>query len=81
MIPEFVECAADTHKRLSNKPSAELINYLIGVARSIRSGHTNSIYYQEWSVGIDLLRRRGFVITCVDDLKDITKGLNISTNR
>ena len=55
---EVTEATADTRKRLSNKTDNELIKLLLDVDHSIRQGWDHAIYYQEWSVGTDILRQR-----------------------
>ena len=74
---EIVETTADTRRRLSNKTNVELVKFLIDVDRSIRGGFEYAIYFQEWSVGSDILRRRGYEILGPSDLKKIAKDLNI----
>lgn len=74
---EVVETTADTRKRLSNKTDNELIRILIDVDRSIRQGWDYAIYYQEWSVGTDILRLRGYGYLSPSDLKAIAKERNI----
>ena len=75
---EVTETTGDTRTRLSNKTTFELIKYLLNVDQSIRSGFEYSIYFQEWSVGQDILRKRGFTILGPNDLKKIAKDLNIN---
>lgn len=74
-ILEVVETTADTRTRLSNKATKELVYYLIGVDKSIKAGFENAIYFQEWSVGSDILRKRGYKILGPSDLYNI--GVNI----
>ena len=70
-ITEVVETTADTRKRLSNLTTAELIKYLQDVDKSIKSGFEHAIYFQEWSVGVDILRLRGYIILSPKDLEEI----------
>lgn len=58
-IPEVCESTAETRKRLEKKNNKELISFLKSVDRSIQAGFPHAIYYQEWSVGTDILRKRG----------------------
>lgn len=76
-IPQVVETTADTRTRLSNKTTPELIKFLLDVDHSIRAGFEHAIYFQEWSVGTDILCRRGFVILGPSDLQNLAKDLNI----
>ena len=70
-ILEIVETTADTRTRLSNKTTKELVNYLIGVDKSIKAGFENAIYFQEWSVGSDILRKRGYKIHRPSDIYNL----------
>ena len=70
-IPEVVETTADTRTRLNNKTTKELIDYLIGVDKSIKAGSENAIYFQEWSVGSDILRMRGYEIHGPSDIYNL----------
>lgn len=74
-ISEVVETTADTRTRLSNKTTKELVNYLMNVETSIRAGFEHAIYFQEWSVGLDILRKRGFVILSQNELKELHENL------
>ena len=74
---EITEATADTRKRLSNKTDNELIKFLIDVERSIHAGFEYAIYYQEWSVGIDILRLRGYGFLSPSDLKALAKERNL----
>ena len=65
------ETTADTRTRLSNKTTKELVDYLIGVDKSIKAGFENAIYFQEWSVGSDILRKRGYGILGPSDLYNL----------
>ena len=70
-IPEVIETTADTRTRLSNKTTKELVDYLIGVDKSIKAGFENAIYFQEWSVGSDILRKRGYKIHGPSDIYNL----------
>lgn len=70
-ILEIVETTTDTRTRLSNKSTKELIDYLIGVDKSIKAGSENAIYFQEWSVGSDILRKRGYEIHGPSDIYNL----------
>lgn len=70
-IPEVVETTGDTRTRLSNKTTPELIDFLISVDESIKAGFEHAIYFQEWSVGIDILRQRGYIILSHSELYDL----------
>ena len=68
---EIVENTADTRTCLSNKTTKELIDYLISVDQSIKAGFKHVIYFQEWSVGSDILRKRGYEILGPSDLYNL----------
>ena len=70
-ITEVCETTADTRTRLNNKTTKELVDYLQNVENSIKSGFEHTIYFQEWSVGCDILRKRGYTILKPSDLKQI----------
>ena len=70
-IPQIVETTADTRTRLSNKTTPELIKFLLDVDSSIRAGFEHAIYFQEWSVGSDILRKRGYEILGPSDLYNL----------
>ena len=70
-IPEVIETTADTRTRLSNKTTKELVDYLIGVDKSIKAGFENAIYFQEWSVGSDILRKCGYEILGPSDIYNL----------
>ena len=70
-ILEIVETTTDTRTRLSNKTTKELVDYLIGVDKSIKAGFENAIYFQEWSVGSDILRKRGYEIHGPSDIYNL----------
>lgn len=74
---EVVETTADTRKRLSNKTDNELIRILVDVDRSIRAGFDYAIYYQEWSVGTDILRLRGYGYLRPSDLRGLAEERNL----
>lgn len=70
-IPEVVETTADTRKRLSKKTDKELMELLMSVDRSIREGWDHAIYFQEWSVGTDILRQRGYGYLSPNDIVEL----------
>lgn len=74
-ITEVCETTADTRTRLSNKTTKELVDYLMDVEASIHAGFEHAIYFQEWSVGLDILRSRGFVILSQSELKELHESL------
>lgn len=74
-IVEVCETTADTRTRLSNLTDIELVRYLEDVECSIKSGFEHAIYFQEWSVGTDILRMRGYEILSPNDLKNIKEYL------
>ena len=74
-IPEVIEATADTRTRLSNKTTKELVDYLIDVNQSIKAGFEHGIYFQEWSIGTDILRKRGYEIPHTDDIHKLAKEI------
>lgn len=70
-ITEVVETTADTRKRLSNKTDKELMELLISVDNSIKEGWDHAIYFQEWSVGTDILRQRGYGYLSPNDIVEL----------
>ena len=70
-IVEVVESTANTRRRLNRKTDKELINYLIDVDKSIKAGCKHGIYFQEWSVGSNILRNRGYEILGPSDLYNL----------
>lgn len=70
-IVEVTESTADTRRRLNKKTNKELINYLIDVDQSIKAGFEHGIYFQEWSVGSDILRSRGYEILGPSDIYNL----------
>jgi len=70
-IVEVTESTADTRRRLNKKTDKELINYLIDVDQSIKAGSEHGIYFQEWSVGSDILRSRGYEILGPSDIYNL----------
>lgn len=70
-IVEVTESTADTRRRLNKKTDKELINYLIDVDQSIKAGFEHGIYFQEWSVGSDILRSRGYEILGPSDIYNL----------
>lgn len=74
-ITEVTETTADTRKRLSNLTDVELVKYLQDVDQSIKAGFEHAIYFQEWSVGSDILRLRGYEILGPSDIDKIAEYL------
>lgn len=73
MYEAFQTCEStkETKKRLEQKTDKELINFLIDVDNSIKCGFTYDIYYQEYSVGTDILRKRGYRFYTTEELKKL----------
>ena len=67
-IPEVIETTKETRKKLEKLTDKELIKKMIDVDQSIRAGFPHNIYYQEYSVGMDILRKRGFKIYTKEEL-------------
>lgn len=76
-IPQVVETTADTRKRLSELTTVELIRYLKSVDQSIKAGFEHAIYFQEWSVGSDILRKRGYEILGPSNLYKLAEDLEV----
>ena len=74
---EVIETTADTRKRISNMTDNEVIKLLLEVDRSIRAGFTYGIYFQEWSVGTDILRQRGYGYLTPSELNQLAEERNI----
>lgn len=70
-IPEVVESTKETRKKLEKMSDKELIEKMIDVDQSIRAGFSHNIYYQEYSVGMDILRKRGLEINTRKELYKI----------
>lgn len=70
-ISETVEKTRETRERLNSKTDQELIQYLISVDESIKAGFEHAIYFQEWSVGTDILKSRGYKILGPKDLYNL----------
>lgn len=62
---QIVEDVKETYKRLENMNDQKLIEFLKNVDQSIKNGEVKFIYYQEWSVGTDVLKKRGYDISVV----------------
>ena len=62
---QIVENVKETYKRLENMSDKKLIDFLQSVDRSIKNGEVKFIYYQEWSVGTDVLKKRGYDISVI----------------
>ena len=74
-ITEVTETTRDTRKRLEAKSDIELAEFLMDVDHSIRAGFEHAIYFQEWSVGTDILKRRGYEIYQTSDVAEILSSL------
>jgi len=70
-IPEVTETTKETKNRLNKKDDQELIDFMINVDQSIKAGFEHAIYFQEWSVGSDILRKRGYEILGPSDLYNL----------
>ena len=70
-IPEVVESTKETRKKLEKMSDKELIEKMIDVDQSIKAGFPHNIYYQEYSVGMDILRKRGLEINTRKELYKI----------
>lgn len=67
-ILEVCENTCETRKKLEKKSDEEIISILKNVDRSIKNGNEFAIDYQRWSVGSDILRKRGYEILSPSDL-------------
>lgn len=76
-IPEVIETTADTRRRLSEKTDNELIKLLVSVDKSIHEGFEHAIYFQEWSVGTDILRLRGYGYLSPRDIRTLAEERNL----
>ena len=77
-ITEITESTSETRKRLEAKSDVELVKFLIKVDKSIKSGMEYAIYFQEWSVGTDILKNRGYEIYSTSDVVEILSSLQNS---
>lgn len=71
IIEDTIETTADTRKRLSNKTDKELFKILIEADRDIQNGRHFASTYQEWSVGTDILRQRGYGYLSPKDIVEL----------
>lgn len=62
---QIVEDVQETQKRLESMNDEELIKLLRSIDRSIKNGESKFIYYQEWSVGSIILKKRNYDISVV----------------
>lgn len=62
---QIVESVQETQKRLEKMSDEKLIKLLKSIDRSIKNGESKFIYYQEWSVGSIILRKRNYDISVV----------------
>lgn len=70
-ILEVCESTRETRKKLEKKSDEEIINILKDVDQSIKNGNEFAIDYQRWSVGSDILRKRGYEIFGPSDLYNL----------
>lgn len=70
-ILEVCESTRETRKKLEKKSDEEIIDILKDVDQSIKNGNEFAIDYQRWSVGSDILRKRGYEILGPSDLYNL----------
>ena len=61
----------EVRKELMKKSDEELIRKMQDVDQSIKAGFPYASYFQEWSIGIDILRQRGYNITRTNDIYNL----------
>lgn len=74
---EILRNDRDIRSELMEKTDVELIKLLQKTHMSIKAGFEYAAYFQEWSIGCDILRKRGYEILNFDDLDVLAKDLNI----
>ena len=67
----------EVRSELIEKTDVELIKHLQSVDRSIKAGFQYNVYFQEWSIGTDILRKRGYDIVTTDDIHQLAKDLEV----
>jgi len=74
---ELMRTDRDVRSKLIEKTDVELVKHLQDVDQSIKAGFEYASYFQEWSVGTDILRRRGYKIITTDDIHQLAKDLEM----
>ena len=67
----------DVRSQLIEKTDVELIRHLQSVDQNIKAGFEYASYFQEWSIGTDILRKRGYKIVTTDDIHQLAKDLEV----
>lgn len=68
---ELLRTDRDIRSELIQKTDTELIKHLKSVDQSIKAGFEYASYFQEWSIGTDILRKRGYEILGPSDLYNL----------
>lgn len=68
---ELLRTDRDIRSKLIQKTDTELIKHLQSVDKSIKAGFEYASYFQEWSIGTDILRERGYEILGPSDLYNL----------
>ena len=74
---ELLRNDREVRSELIEKTDVELIRHLQSVDRSIKAGFQYNAYFQEWSIGTDILRKRGYDIVTTDDIHQLAKDLEV----
>lgn len=74
---ELMRTDRDVRSELIEKTDVELIKHLQSVDQSIKAGFEYASYFQEWSIGTDILRKRGYEILRTDDIHQLAKDLEV----
>ena len=74
---ELLRSDRDVRSDLMEKTDVELIKHIQSVDQSIKAGFEYASYFREWSIGTDILRRRGYDIVTTDDIYQLAKDLEV----
>jgi hypothetical protein len=74
---ELLRSDRDVRSELMEKTDVELIKHLQSIDQSIKAGFEYAVYFQEWSIGTDILRKRGYEILRTDDIHQLAKDLEV----
>lgn len=71
MIYDLGKSDKEVRAKLEKKTDTELIKHLQNVDQSIKSGFEYASYFQEWSIGTDILRKRGYEVLRTKDIYEL----------
>ena len=72
---ELLRTDRDVRSELMEKTDLELIEHLQSIDQSIKAGFEYASYFQEWSIGTDILRKRGYEVLRTDDIYKLAKEI------